>query len=207
MIPFSHDKVVTLLCITHQARRPFHPHLMSEYEKQEAQARLIILDESAAPSWRLKRWAQARVTGGVQYIWQRPGRTLGARRNAAMRMVTTPWFAWFDDDDRRNRHWLTDLLAAWDGKADIVTPTETWIEEMATGRQVVYKVPTISSVSAIFRTEPCAAVKMDDLDCHEEVRWLQKLAGRGRVQRLPGAWVVQQVHNDNTGTTRNRFFA
>lgn len=197
---------ITLLCITHQARRPFHQNIMDEYDKQTyAARRIIILDEAAKTNWRLKRWAQARQ--GARYCLMRPGRTLGARRNAAMQMVTTPWFAWFDDDDRRSRHWLADLAAAWDGKSEVVTPAETWIQDLATGRQVVYKVPTISSVSAIFRTEPCAAVAMDDMNCHEEVAWLQRLAGRGRVQRLPGAWVVQQLHATNTGTTRERFFA
>ncbi len=205
------DDRIDLLCATYERRRGWLNYLLAQFRAQTyPHKRLIILDVS--PSIYYPMVQIGRKNKDITYIWRPPvpHHNLGKQRNKLLDLVESPFFSWFDDDEFRHPYWLSDLMAEWNGQAEAITPKETYFVDLLSEdeplRVKLYKVPTISSQSAIFTRSVAQRYRCSELYRYEEVPWLQKIAGNGNIQRVDGGWVYQLIHNGNIGNTWERVF-
>ena len=205
------DPWIACLCPTYEKKRGWMELVIEQFQRQTYDNKVLYIVDgnTRGANWALQKLAK--WDGFVIYQW-RPGWSLARKRNRLLELArddaASEWFCWFDDDELRDPRWLELVMAAWDGRAEIISPNYIDFLHVETGDVRPYKCPHIMLSSALFQVEPCARVRFPDvvLPKVEDQPWLQELAGRRRLQRLEERYVWQVAHGDNCVNTVEKIF-
>jgi succinoglycan biosynthesis protein ExoM len=85
---------------------------------------ILVVDNDMVPSAQeIVEKFRARSSAVVEYR-HAPGRNISAARNEALRVASTPWLAFLDDDEYASPDWLAGLLAVSDGAHAVFGPCD-----------------------------------------------------------------------------------
>jgi hypothetical protein len=190
--------LVTALCVTHE-RPEWMPWVTTQVIKQVNIAGLtemVMIDSSAKPrnlSWRL---------------WQVDKPSIAAKRNIALGQVTTPYFAWFDDDDWSHPERLKRGVRILEACPELVAvgPVFAYKIDAATLRSDFYKTKEhIVFNGAVYRTEHWKRFEFNErLAVAEDTDWqMRGIRGEsyGVVNKILCAWLC---HGSNIANRADR---
>ncbi len=117
--------LVSCLCVT-EARGPFYPWLLWNYDKQDyCDRELVVVDSSPiAASW----------PSDVEVVRCAPGTTVARKRNLAIDAARGDVLAFFDDDDWQHPQRLSLLVFALQSGSQVAGATRSWFVDLARRR-------------------------------------------------------------------------
>jgi glycosyltransferase involved in cell wall biosynthesis len=170
--------LVSCLCVT-EAREPFHPWLLWNYEKQDYPFReLVVVDSSP----REGRWP-----AGVEVVRCAPGTTVGRKRNLAVEAAHGDVLAFFDDDDWQHPRRLSLLVCALAGGIRIAGAKRSWFVDLARGRARAHAAQRGVIFNGLgVRRSALAGVRFDeDRPRAADTAWMSAVARESRCDPAP----------------------
>lgn len=176
--------LVSCLCVT-EGRRAFMPWLAWNYEKQTYPDRELVIVDSSIES-DTTAGALPPILGAdgvrtdVRVVRARPGTTIGAKRNIALREASGSIVCWFDDDDWQHPNRVTTIVQTLTQERPLAGNRTSYLLNLASGMVARHTWPAgvLFNGAGFTRSLATSLAFHEDARTGEDTRYMMRLMAR-----------------------------